>query len=401
MKCRIRLRVEVCLAFILALPLQCDECGGVETPSLAASMTATAKIVILKDGGVLTGKITPVEGGYLIQRAGAQIQVPAAQVFIACASLEEAYEARRNGMTRPSAESHLALATWCLRYGLVRQAAQELIDARRLDPNHPRLALLQLRLSAAEIQSHNGASSKIRAPVTYGTVDKRSNMPVLNAAEGISDAVVERFTRKVQPILVNNCTTSGCHHRGGPQPFQLDRALLHGIANRRATMHNLTATLALVDQNQPHLSPLLAIPRETHGNMRAPVFGPRQATAFNHLVEWVSLVTRREPSQTASQPIAKRSNETDTAGSSDDAAIVQDTVEQVLTASTSNTSNPLSTQARSHTRFGAKLQPWRPKDEFDPKIFNRQQRLQPPLDGQLPPDASDSHEQEQEITAYR
>src|SRR4030095_5245611 len=92
----------------------------------------------------------------------------------------------------------------------------------------------------------------------------------------VPSGVVELFTRKVQPVLVNNCSTSGCHQSGGKQSVQFDRALLRGEANRRSTMHNLEAALALVDRAHPDQSPLLTVPRKKHGGTAGAIFGPRQ-----------------------------------------------------------------------------------------------------------------------------
>ena len=55
-------------------------------------------------------------------------------------------------------------------------------------------------------------------------------------------------------------------------------------------MHNLEAALALVDRAHPDQSPLLTVPRKTHGGTAGPIFGPRQEQAFKHLVDWVALV---------------------------------------------------------------------------------------------------------------
>ena len=41
---------------------------------------------------------------------------------------------------------HLRLAEWCIRYELRAEAGRELAEARRLDPDQPRLALLERRL---------------------------------------------------------------------------------------------------------------------------------------------------------------------------------------------------------------------------------------------------------------
>jgi hypothetical protein len=201
--------------------------------------------------------------------------------------------------------------------------------------------------------------------------------------ESLPGPVVERFTRKIQPILVNNCTTSGCHQRGGAQQFQLDRALLHGLANRRSTMRNLTAALTLVDGEQPQLSPLLIVPRQTHGGMSAPIFGPRQAELFHHLFDWVSLVTRSEPTQplplAANMPsgeITLANNTEPISGSKNGASPESD----FLTSQ--DVQQQFSLRAKPLVRFGARLEAWRPKDEFDPEIFNRQQRVQPEVDAE-------------------
>jgi hypothetical protein len=380
MERRSRLLAVVCLASVLTLPPQCDVCDGAEPSSSTAGPTnPVATLVVLRDGGVLTGTISTIEGGYLIRRGGAEFQVPAAKVLLACRSLDEAYQARRQEITSPSAEAHLALATWCLSYGLLPHAANELMAVRQLEPNHPRLTLLQRRLADAEVQSTRQPPNN---PAPRDSWDVREpSAPAVESTESVSAAVVERFTRRVQPILVNNCTMGGCHQRGGTQQFQLDRALLHGLGNRRTTTYNLAATLALVDRDQPQLSPLLAIPRQTHGGMRAPVFGPRQAAAFNHLVEWVALITRSEPTETAPLPLDKPSNEVVLASNSQEAPLVQNGVEQAADASTPNTlAQPPKMQPKTSVQFGARLQPWRPKDAFDPEIFNRRQRLRSPLE---------------------
>jgi hypothetical protein len=159
----------------------------------------------------------------------------------------------------------------------------------------------------------------------------------------------------VQPILVNNCTISGCHQKGGQQEFQLDRALLHGLANRRSTMWNLAETLALVDRAQPHLSRLLTLPRQAHGGMRSPAFGPRQAAAYSHIVDWVALVTKIDVQD--ERPLS-------TAAQEDLTPTVQD-------------GDPLLDNVQSEhgagreIRFGAQLRAWQPKDPFDPEMFNR------------------------------
>jgi hypothetical protein len=387
MKCLRHLQVQVLLVFLLSLPLHAGNCTGAETTTASDESTDdSATILILQDGGVLTGNISRTESGYLIRRGGSQIQVPTAKVLLACRTLAQAYEARRAEIKMPTAESHLSLATWCLQNGLKPQAARELADVRALEPSHPRLALLERRLAAEEAAASADHLAKERLP---RATDSAAPFVVKQAAttasatnvESLSGPIVERFTRKVQPILVNNCTTSGCHQRGGPQQFQLDRALLHGLANRRSTRNNLAATLALVDREQPHLSPLLIVPRQTHGGMGAPIFGPRHASVANHLVEWVALVTRREPLEPETWPTVEAIGGVVMANNSEEAPGWTDgpNPESPASKAAINETNR-SIPAKPQVHFGATFQPWRPRDEFDPEIFNRHQRRSQPIE---------------------
>ena len=66
--------------------------------------------------------------------------------MLACRTLEEAYEFRRQQIKGDKAADHLRLAEWCIRYELRAEAGRELAEARRLEPDQPRLALLERRL---------------------------------------------------------------------------------------------------------------------------------------------------------------------------------------------------------------------------------------------------------------
>jgi hypothetical protein len=236
--------------------------------------------------------------------------------------------------------------------------------------------LLERRLAAATT-SRTKSARPTGSPSAARLSSSAASAPVNSAPiDALPNGAVERFTRKVQPILVNNCTVSGCHQPGGPQSFQLDRSLLHGLGNRRTTMRNLVATLALIDHEQPQLSPLLTVPRETHGGMDRPIIGPRQQAAFEHLVDWVALVSN---TQKVGQEAAKP-----------DSALETASYDNATMASVAETSSPVPSnlelppaerdsvaEPRSPIQYGAQLRPWQPKDPFDPEIFNRAQRLRP------------------------
>jgi hypothetical protein len=378
---------------------------------------ADASILVLQDGGVLTGQITRAADWYIVARGGGQMQIAQSRVLLVCRTMGEAYEFRRRGLGELNAADHLRLAEWCIRYELRREAGRELAEARRLEPDLPRLALLERRLEKGNSQPNvkqavSATAANPRAVPQAKSQSVEGSTAATASAGDLPVGVVELFTRKVQPVLVNNCTTSGCHQRGGAETFQLDRAVLRGEANRRSTMHNLEATLALVDRAHPDQSPLLTIPRKRHGGITEPIFGPRQEQAFKHLVDWVALIT---PPTDAPPPIAGEEADFATANAaagplangiakprmSPIRPLVQTDISSpmervpakaqahesprklvrqpapVRPAAATDGDEPLTLKQPHRLQVGAQLKSWEPRDAFDPEIFNRGQRARP------------------------
>jgi hypothetical protein len=341
------------------------------------SVTSTAEesVVVLRNGGVLHGKVSTSGERYEVTRSKSVVEVPTAQVLLVADSMLDAYHRQRQQLPRDTSEAHLGLADWCLRYSLLDSAAQELADARRLDPRDPRAALLERRLAVAR-EAKTQASGSASGELHEDTTAKDELRKLEAVAADLSPSAVERFTRKVQPLLVNSCTTSGCHHPGGEQSFQLDRAVLHGLSNRRITLRNLVATLELVNRDSPQQSDLLSIPRRTHGGMKRPVFGPRQKSQLEQLVDWVGMVTESEvaaESEVTAEPVVAEPAPTSLhAWSSANSREQPPQFVDNLVMPT-NVEEMEALLKKQPNQFGAELTPWAPKDEFDPEIFNRQQ----------------------------
>jgi hypothetical protein len=370
----------------------------VAAPSTVAD--GQSGVVLLQDGGVLTGKISQAAEWYVVGRSGGQMQVAASRVMFVGRSLHEAYDFRRQRLASNSVETHLALAEWCLRYDLLAEAGDELNAARNLGPDHPNLAVLDRRLAAANERPPKTApiaTQKVSSATAAGPSTPSAVTPDLPSG------VLEMFTRKVQPVLVNNCTVSKCHEPGGQQSFQLNRAVLRGEANRHTTMQNLAAALALVDREHPETSALLTVPRQTHGGMSGPIFGARQELAFKHLSDWVALVapanTQEPPVENATEaavaatpPAETRAAKARTAAIARSNARSRAAVVQTATQDTRNqaghadpivdpavepaaaTDEPQLKTLRSPHRlkYGMNSAKWQPRDPFDPEIFNRQ-----------------------------
>ena len=63
--------------------------------------------------------------------------------------MEDGYRRKRAGIQLGNVHSHLELAQWCLRHGLLGPAATELADATAADPTHPMILVLRHRLKMA------------------------------------------------------------------------------------------------------------------------------------------------------------------------------------------------------------------------------------------------------------
>lgn len=275
------------------------------------SRSDAAQAVLLRNGNVLTGDVSATDDGYEVATEGAVLHVRRSQVAAVAASLVEAYERKRSEIRSPTAATHLQLAQWCIRYQLWPQAAREIVDARGLDPRHPSLPLIerQLALGAerAEGRRVEGSKSQEQTPtLRHSDPSTRDPQPSAIITPDIPDVALEVFARRVQPVLVNNCTAGGCHGEGGPSEFQLSRALLYDESTRDSTMGNLAATLAQVDRQQPGRSPLLRMSLEPHGGLREPPFPPHRRELHTLLVQWVELVSARQKtaSPVAPPPIA-------------------------------------------------------------------------------------------------
>jgi hypothetical protein len=185
-------------------------------------------------------------------------------------------------------------------------------------------------------------------------------------------------------------------------------------------MHNLEATLALVDRDNPQQSPLLVIGRKKHGGMAGPIFGTRQEQAFKHVTEWVSLVAPPAKSEEADEsgegwaiaPLPaeqlmerphvssanakteRRDLALNDKGTGQTPRTHTATESSIREAAAVEDDSPRTLRQPHHLLYGGRLEPWRPRDPFDAEIFNRLQRSNPAAvqDAGQTPTTPPSHE---------
>src|SRR4051812_953269 len=202
---RARLVAFVFFFTVTSAPVRAEDNSASAGP---AAGNGESGILLLEDGGVLTGQITRAAGWYTVARGGGEMQIAEKRVMVVCRTLGEAYESRRRQIGGEKVGDHLRLAEWCIRYDLRAEAGRELAEVRRLDPDQPRLAVLERRLEKGDgrpvvKESVYLAARKGDAETQTVVIAPRAAAPSI--ASELPAGVVEQFTRKVQPVVVNNC----------------------------------------------------------------------------------------------------------------------------------------------------------------------------------------------------
>lgn len=368
---------------------------GFAEPSQGGAATGES-ILLLRNGNLLRGQITQEGDHYDVVIEGGQIQVKRGEVELFCRTLEEGY-GRKRVLVRPGdVRAHLELAQWCQRYGLFGPAGDELAQAKALDPRHPLIPLLERRIRMSRWQP-KPVEPRGEPAQAYPSPNELALL-----VRGMPPGSVETFTRTIQPLLVNNCSTAGCHGPQTESEFQLLRIAPGRPPSRGLTQRNLHSTLQWIDRQTPAESPILTAPIRPHGSAKAAVFTDRQFGQYRQLVDWVHDLADRptpraapeteperlsavgKPPWLAMQALyaappgsdEKRSAEADLHAFSPDGIglPIPPDVEALPPGSAELAAPETDPQAaflRSTIKRGATLPRFVPIDPFDPEIFNR------------------------------
>ncbi len=297
---------------ILAVALSCA--GGSAAPPASPGTDPEQGVLLLRNGQLVEGRVVRREDRYEVALPNGELRIPVAQVEALCRDVGEAYRTRRAVVQRGSVADHIELAQWCLRYGLIDEAEKERAEIRALQPDHPILRLLARRIALERRASPSGSRSESGSPAdeVVSAVERAGQRPAaelrgdepgqpergepaeLPSAEDLERLVramppgtVELFNNSIQPLLLSQCGTAGCHGLHADHEFVLVRPRVGEVSARRVAQQNLRAVLEWVDLDEPSSSPLLTIPTRRHGGGSTPIFTTRQLRAYRHLVEWV------------------------------------------------------------------------------------------------------------------
>jgi len=376
------------MAAVLATSSRANETAGTEP---------VHKLLVLTNGNMLSGQVTRDGNYYLVKVEHGELRVRHTDADFIADNIDEVYQRLRSSRLGSTADSHLELARWCLRFELHDYAANELTEARRIHPGHSKLRSLERQLEQAqaaiyksttpttEVSFPNQQDAKVgiasipkQSPSESRGTPKRDKQVQPAAHQQSQDlelqnrvalgeiprAVRVGFVKQIQPMLLNSCAISGCHQPGSSQNLELDRLAIQGVGHPSVVQRNLEATIAQINRDSPLDSPLLIHASTAHG--RAPhaesqPFTPRQVKLLRKWLSQMSL---------SAEGTAEESAPTEDA--TEDAAppVSFDTDRESLFDEFDDQFGDGLLPPREVQR-GVELKSFEPKDPFDPATFNR------------------------------
>lgn len=342
-----------------------DDLGSASPPDA----TGRPGILVMRNGKVVDGRILKSGDDYSVRNAqGGIMFVPGTLVSLHCDSLKDAYQKlRANAQKQNAPNGHCALARWCITNKLNSEARAELTDALDLDPQHDEARNLLVRLN--ELLDAPRPETGQVSVVTPASAPKpgRFDADDIESLGSLPREQALHFTRRIQPILVNNCAGAGCHGTESETGFRLQRVVAGSDTSRIASERNLAEVLAQIDVDAPRSSPLLVASRGNHGRRGRPAFpGPRGGEQLDEVRKWVQLVAR-------SEVVRARQNSTDSKR--------DDRIEQASgvhhedgrpASAPKKTRGTPADEARAGGAIRPTIDPFQvARDPFDPELFNK------------------------------
>lgn len=242
------------------------------------------RILVLKNGGVMRGRIRTVATGYLVAAPNGYVVMPFEKVHFDADSVEDAWLTMRLKRENPTVASHLTYARWCLSQKLMKGAVRELREALDLDPSNETARLMLRRVDDEMKRQAAEKSGQTRA---FVSVEAPRQPDEARSLAGMSPETAQRFVSQVQPLLLNRCGNARCHGSSSTKrEFKLEH--IRGSGNqRRRIERNLGAVARRIDLARPSQSELLKAGFGVHGGQTVFV-GRAGARQLKTIRDWVS-----------------------------------------------------------------------------------------------------------------
>ena len=253
--------------------------NGVEEVSDARGSTP---VVLLSNGQVLEGTVKQEGSRIVIEQAdGSKMRIATERVLCWGPDMQALHSYRVDHRGRPNLRDHLDETRWCISHGLYREAALELLSARKLSPHNSEALRLHRRLEEAAAPVRQVAATSEEAIADEEPIKKF-----------VSVFATQHYTRYVQPILLNRC--GACHDSAKPLSFTLLRLTGTSRVSAEMTHANMQRVLQWINTEAPMESPLLQYAQNPHGGAKQSPLGKTHVKALASLVDWVLLLSREQ-----------------------------------------------------------------------------------------------------------
>ena len=262
-------------------------------------------VILLRNQRILTGRVATIDDRYEIQLdGGGTARVPKEDVQFVGRNMDHVFRYRRSQSDQNDVIQILHLAHWCISHDLYRQAAHCVLRATELAPRHPGIAQVDARLRQA-IQVSRGNMKA--APVPRVQRRNPKTIQVSHVSDSFSNSDLGDFKRSIQPLLLNRCTTSGCHRSRAANGYGLLLPSSRSRStSRRVTIQNLRSTLAWIDHGEPDESRLLKAAAAPHGPRRKRTSQLLTIEQLERLRRWVANVTDTQGQKPETDVLANR-----------------------------------------------------------------------------------------------
>lgn len=267
--------------------------GSPETVEQQTPARKLPRILVLHSLEVVEGLVSVENGVCRVMTADGEIFIATSNVLFDCSSREEAYLLLKPRVIPNNPDHHVSLAKWCARNELPEEARDELQAAIRLNPDNEEYRYLLQQ--AEELLNPYRTAEDIN-----GTKPDRFNLSeaILQRVEplgGMTRSQAREFTSRVQPILVNGCATSHCHGEGNRAKLSFSLSPSSGYSSLQTTQRNLDRIVSQINKEDPKLSRLLTVHRETDDGIESPFDKPHGKALERTVMRWIASLGSPEP----------------------------------------------------------------------------------------------------------
>ena len=248
------------------------------------------RIVMLKSGRIMTGRVMRNAGGYLIEQDGGRVQLTLEDVRFVVDSFREGYRKQRDSIVEPTPATHIALANWCISYKLYDEASDELKKCLKSDPENEAARRLLQRLTDTIRANLPPAPEK---PVVRKTSDGFTP-PEVESLGGLSRETALQFTTRIQPLMLHKCGNASCHGMASSNEFRVMSSRVSGHGARQTAERNLAETLRQIDFDNAAKSKILEALQGAHGGKAAIFSGSNSQDQMKTFRRWVRTVAEEK-----------------------------------------------------------------------------------------------------------